>query len=319
MTLRAFALVAAALAAAAGGCGFGPGEASPGEATLRVTREFGAVPMVEATLEGPTETDTVVRFLDANADLETSYGDNFVDSIDGYAGSTAGGDDEDWFFFVNGYYSDVGSGERQVLPGDRIWWDYRYWQAAYRVPAVVGSWPEPFLHGEGGEAPPTVIQCFTARADCEQVSGALTDAGVDARLKEPAEPRSEPGSLRLLVGPWEEVRADPAARAIESGPGRSGVYATIGDCRGELVLTVEDDHGGPALHLDDAGLIAAVRRGQDQPTWVVTGTDAPAAGVAAAALGSGVLRDRYAVAFGDGQVQPVPAAAPASDPEVGCR
>jgi hypothetical protein len=319
MTPRALVLAAAALAAAASGCGFGPGEASPGEATLRVTREFGAVPMVEATLEGPAETDTVIRLLDANADLETSYGDNFVDSIDGYAGSTAGGDDEDWFFFVNGYYSDVGAGERQVLSGDRIWWDYRYWRAAYRVPAVVGSWPEPFLHGEGGEVPPTVIQCLTDRADCDRVSGALADAGVEARLIEPAEPRPAPDSLRLLVGPWEEIRADPAARAIESGPGRSGVYATIYGCRGELMLTIEDDHGRPALHLEDAGLIAAVRRGEDQPTWVVTGTDAPAAGVAAAALGSGVLRDRYAVAVGDGQVQPVPAAASAGDSGVGCR
>jgi len=319
MMPRAIAVAVAAIAiAAATGCGLGPGEASSGEASLRVTREFGAVPMVEATLEGPAETDTVVRFLDAHADLETSYGDNFVDSIDGYAGSTAGGD-EDWFFFVNGYWSDVGSGERQVLAGDRIWWDYRYWQAAYRVPAVVGSWPEPFLHGEDGDAPPTVVQCLTARTDCERVTGALAAAGVDAPLIEPAAPRPAPESLRVLVGPWEEIRGDPAARSIESGPGRSGVYATFGRCRGGLALTVEDDHGRPALSLDGAGLIAAVRRGGDQPTWVVTGTDAPAAGVAAAALGSGVLRDRYAVAFADGQAQPVPAAEPASAPEDGCR
>jgi hypothetical protein len=319
MKSPALAIAAAAiLLAAAGGCGFGPGEPSSGEATLRVTREFGAVPMVDATLEGPTETDTVVRFLDEHADLETSYGDNFVDSIDGYAGSTAGGGEEDWFFFVNGYYSDVGSGERRVLPGDRIWWDYRYWQAAYRVPAVVGSWPEPFLHGEDGEAPPTVIQCLTARADCDPVSDALEDAGVDAEMIEPQAPRPEPEALRILVGPWEEIRGDPAARAVESGPGRSGVYATIGDCDGELVLTVSDDHGRPALRIEGGGLIAAVRRGGDQPTWLVTGTDSPAAGVAAAAIGSGVLRDRYAVAFGDGQVQPVPAAAPASAPLEGC-
>ncbi|GIK78358.1 MAG: hypothetical protein BroJett022_20480 [Actinomycetes bacterium] len=319
MMPRAIALAAAVTAlAAAAGCGFGPGEAVPGEASLRVTREFGAVPMVAATLEDPAETDTVVRFLDAHADLETSYGDNFVDSIDGYAGSTAGGGDEDWFFFVNGYWSDVGSGERRVLAGDRIWWDYRYWQAAYRVPAVVGSWPEPFLHGEGGDPPSVVVQCLTSRADCEPAGAALAAAGVDARTIAPAAPRSAPGSLRLLVGPWGEIRDDPAARSIESGPGESGVYATFGRCRGELALTVEDERGRPALRLDDAALIAAVRRGEEQPTWVVTGTDAPAAGAAAAALGSGVLRDRYAVALADGRVQPVPAAAPAEAPEARC-
>jgi hypothetical protein len=319
MRAAALAIAAAAILVAAGGCGFGPGDASPGEAALRVTREFGTVPMVEATLEDPTESDTVVRFLDDHADLETSYGDNFVDSIDGYAGSTAGGGDEDWFFFVNGYYSDVGSGERRVLPGDRIWWDYRYWQAAYRVPAVVGSWPEPFLHGEEGEAPPTVIQCLTAPADCERVGDALADAGVDPRTVAPPAPRPDPEALRILVGPWEAIRADPAASPVEDGPGESGVYATIGRCRGELALTVTDDHGRPAAALEDAGLIAAVRRGGDQPTWLVTGTDAPAVGVAAAALGSGVIRDRYAVAFAGSRVLPVPAPEPASGQEAACR
>ncbi|HET6831855.1 MAG TPA: DUF4430 domain-containing protein [Solirubrobacterales bacterium] len=320
MKAAALVLAVAAIAATASGCGFGPGESSPGEATLRVTREFGTVPMVEANLEDPTESDTVVRFLDDVAEIETSYGDNFVDSIGGFAGSTAGGED-DWFFFVNGYWSDIGSGERPVLPGDRIWWDYRYWQTAYRVPAVVGSWPEPFLHGEhrdGAAAPPTIVQCLTAREDCDEVSGALAAAGVDARLVDLAEPREEPDALRVLVGPWDALRGDPAARAVESGPGESGVYATIGRCRDELALTIEDDHGRPAERLADAGLIAAVRRGDDQPTWLITGTDAPAAGVAAAALGSGVLRDRYAVAFGDGRVLPVPAAAAADEAEGGC-
>jgi len=316
MRAAALAAAAAVLVAAAGGCGFGPGESAPGEATLRVTREFGAVPMVDATLEDPAETDTVIRFLDDNADIDTSYGDNFVDSIDGYAGSTAGGD-EDWFFFVNGYWSDVGSGERRVLPGDRIWWDYRYWQTAYRVPAVVGSWPEPFLNGEHGEAPPTVVQCLTARQDCGRVEAALADAGVDARMIDVARPRADPDALRVLVGPWDEIRGDPAAAEIGSGPGESGVYATFGSCRGATALTVEDDHGRPAERLTGAGLIAAVRRGEDQPTWLVTGTDAPAAGVAAAALGSGVLRDRYAVAFGDGRVLPVPASGSAA--AGGCR
>jgi hypothetical protein len=132
-------------------------------------------------------------------------------------------------------------------------------------------------------------------------------------------PREQPDALRVLVGAWDALRGDPAARSIESGPGESGVYATIGRCGDGFELTIEDDRGRPAERLTDAGLIAAVRRGEDQPTWLVTGTDAPAVGVAAAALESGVLRDRYAVAFGDGRVVPVPAAAPAAEPGEGCR
>ena len=36
----------------AAGCGLGPGESSEGEATLTVTRDYGAEPMLEATEHG---------------------------------------------------------------------------------------------------------------------------------------------------------------------------------------------------------------------------------------------------------------------------
>ena len=63
MTRTAARLAATALACAvaAGGCGVGPGEAAEGEATLVVTRDFGAEPLASGTLEGPTPSDTVVR------------------------------------------------------------------------------------------------------------------------------------------------------------------------------------------------------------------------------------------------------------------
>ena len=36
-------------------------------------------------------------------------------------------------------------------------------------------------------------------------------------------------SLRLLVGPWSDVRADPSRRAARGRPGASGVYAPSDD------------------------------------------------------------------------------------------
>lgn len=298
-------------AAAVGGCGFGPGESAEGEANLRVTREFGVVPMVDATLEDPTESDSVVRFLDSNADVETSYGGNFVDSIDGYEGSTGGGGEEDWFFFVNGYYSDIGAGETGVLPGDRIWWDYRFWQAAYRVPAVVGSWPEPFLNGYGGERYETVVECLAETAACDSVVGALRDAGADPRLDVVSKPAEHPGDLRVLVGTWANLRTDAAAREIESGPERSGVYGRFSQCGEAWQLEIDDSRGDPAGFYPDAGLVAAVRQGDDQPTWVVTGTDDDSVSAAAGLLEADSLTDRYAAAVVDETELRLPAAAPA--------
>ncbi len=297
------------LCVAAAGCGLGPGDAEQGEASLRVTRDFGAELLAEATLEDPTESDTVVRFLDQHAEIETSYGGNFVDSIDGLAGSTAGGED-DWFFFVNGYYSEIGAGEAKVHGGDRIWWDYRDWRGAYRVPAVVGSFPEPFLHGESGSAaaPAVELECIGAAADgCATAAAALDDAGIDYEREQLAAPEAAGEALRVLVGPWADLRADPAAAQLERGPATSGVYATLGPCDGGYQLAVLGPDAKPRLRLADAGFIAALRRGDDPPTWVVSATVPAAVERAAALIGPATLRDRYAVAAG-------PAGAPLTVP-----
>ncbi len=311
MRPSAVPLVAMALlcALAAGGCGFGPGETEEGEASLRVTRDFGASELVDATLTDPTESDTIVRFLDEEADIETSYGGNFVDSINGLEGSTVNGGADDWFFFVNGYYSDIGAGEATVQVGDRIWWDFRDWQEAYRVPAVVGSFPEPFLHGEGGEPLDVVLQCVGAAGGCDTVAAALDDAGVDYDREDGAAPEEHPDDLRVLVGEWGDIRSDDAAAQLESGPSASGVYAEFAQCGAGYELDVLGSDARPRLGLEDAGLVAALRHEDDQPTWVVTGTNPEAVERAASLIGEETLRDRYAVATGPSG-EPVSAPAP---------
>jgi hypothetical protein len=318
MTRTVAMLAAAALigATAAGGCGFGAGASEEGTAELRVTRDFGATELASGTLENPTESDTVVRFLDDETDIDTSYGGNFVDTIDGLEGSTVSGGDEDWFFFVNGYYSDIGAGESRVHVGDRIWWDYRYWQEAYRVPAVVGSFPEPFLHGRDSKRVGVVVECLNRDpAPCDEVASALADAGVDAAREDAAAPQPHPDELRVLVGPWETLREDPAARQVEAGPATSGVYARAERCDYGYRFDVLDDHGTPRAGLAPGGLVAAVRDGEDQPTWLVAGTDGASVGIAAGLVGEETLRDRYAVAAGEnGEPVSVPEAGPPAGP-----
>ncbi len=300
------------------GCGLGPGESQSGEASLVVTRDFGAETMVDATVEDPRESDTVIRVLDREADIETSYGGNFVDSIDGVAGQGRGGD-LDWFFFVNGYFSEIGGGEAPVRPGDRIWWDYRDWSGAARIPVVVGSWPEPFLHGEEGTAPPLVVECLTAEDVCGTVAERLEEAGADPQVRDLRLPEAVAGSLRVLVGPWERLRADPAARDMEAGPQRSGVYALPQRCPdGEWGLLVQGAAGQPRAGLAPAGFVAAVERPGEEATWLVAGTsDGEAVREAAELLDADSLRNRYAVAVSGGEEQPIPAAAGsgADDPE----
>jgi hypothetical protein len=296
---RGMAAAAALLCAAAAGCGFGPGASSDGDATLTVTRDFGAERLVDAKLSDPPESETVMRFLDGEADVETRYGGGFVQSIDGLEGATRGDRTFDWFFFVNGIESPIGAAEARVYGGDRVWWDYREWTAAMRAPAVVGSWPEPFVHGSEGKAFPVRIDCLAEEDDCSAVAGRLEAEDVPASI---STERAKLGVelLRVVVGPWEAVREDRAAVQIEGGPSRSGVFATF---------EPEPDGGYDLVPLDPSdrevarggssageGLVAAVRLGEEQPTWVVTGTDQAGVDAAVELLDADSLRDHYAVA-----------------------
>src|SRR5690349_6041579 len=202
-TAVATALLLAALAAA--GCGLGPG-ADVGDVRLTVTREFGAVPVLDRSLAAK-ESDTVMRLLEGEADIETRYGGGYVHAIDGTAEGQRDGDPYDWFFYVDGVESPIGAAEYELNGGERVWWDYRDWSATNHVPAVVGSWPAPFADGIGGKRHPVAIECATAsrgsfRTDavqkepqpCVAVRRALEREGVEVASGEPEK------AVRVLVG-----------------------------------------------------------------------------------------------------------------------
>jgi uncharacterized protein DUF4430 len=283
---RGFAAALALCAAAVAGCGLGPGK-DEGHVTLTVTRDYGTEVMLQKT-DSIRESDTVIRLLDRNADITTRYGGGFVQSIDGLAGGTSGGRRSDWFFYVNGIESQVGSAEYDPSGGDRIWWDYRDWTAAMRVPAVVGSWPEPFVHGFHGERWPRVLDCRATAATCESANRRLGRFGVSGS-------GTASDAIVVLVGTWNVVRKDPDAALLADGPDRSGVFARFAGTRRPL-LDLLNQQGQPAGSIGKGGgLIAALRPGDGAPTWVVTGTDAKGVAAAAALLGP-ALRNHYALA-----------------------
>jgi hypothetical protein len=139
---RFAALLLATLALA--GCG--GAERGGGTATLWITRDRGAVLMVDAKVPAG---QTLLRALRSHAKVDTRYGGRFVEAIDGVAGSL--GKRHDWFWFVNGLAGDRSAAEYRLRAGDVAWWDYRDWTHDADLPVVVGAFPEPFLHGYGGK------------------------------------------------------------------------------------------------------------------------------------------------------------------------
>jgi hypothetical protein len=297
-TAIAIALLLAALAAA--GCGLGPGN-GVGDVELTVTRDYGTVPMLHRELGGVTESDTVMRVLERNAEIGTRYGGGFVQSVDGFEAQESVDRSLDWFFYVDGVESTVGAADYSLSGGESVWWDYRDWGAAMRVPAVVGSWPQPFLGGYDGRVHPVAVECLGGGAACATVRGRLEGAGVSVASGSPD------GAIQVLVGPWARVRLDQAAAQIEGGPQASGVFAEFRPAPGGYALEGLGEDGKPARVFGTAaGLVAATRHYEAPPVWVVTGSSR--AGVAAAAdlLDAADLSDHYAVAVEGGKETPLP-------------
>jgi hypothetical protein len=302
-TAVAIALLWAALAAA--GCGFGAGP-GVGEVSLTVTRDYGAERLQPPLTDEATESDTVMRVLDRNAEISTRYGGGYVSSVDSVTEASRDGRRYDWFFYVDGVESPVGAADFDLHGGEAIWWDYRDWPAASRVPAVVGAWPHPLLGGYEGQVRPVALECRGGAAACAAVRRRLGEAGVVLAKGSPSD------AIRVLVGPWARLRDDPAAAQLERGPQASGVFARFSPRADGYRLRGLDESGDPVRDFGpDAGLVAATRRYESPPVWIASGATARGALAAAGLLDAAHLRDHYAVATERGRETPLPIEVPA--------
>lgn len=253
-----------------------------------------------------------MRVLDRSTEISTRYGGAFVQSIGGLQGTSHGGRPYDWFFYVNGLWSPVGAAEYALRGGEEIWWDYRDWSVGTRVAAVVGSWPQPFVGGYEGERHPTAVKCLGGGAACGVVRRRLRDAGASLAAGSP------PDAIRVLVGPWARLRGDRDAALLKDGAGESGVFVDFRSTVPSPQITRKRNSGrlefwgldqtGEATRAfgPRAGLVAATRRYEAPPTWLVTGGTAAGVRAAARLLDADDLRDHYAVATEGGEETPLP-------------
>jgi hypothetical protein len=295
------ALAAVAAAAALSGCGLGAGAGTRG-VNLRVTQAFGARGLGAVSARHVPGSETVMRMLERSFRIRTRYGGGFVQSIDGHAGDGAR---TDWFYFVNGVLAPKGAATTAVHRGDQIWWDLHDWRATATIPAVVGSYPAPFVTGVGGKRLPTTLECGAGLGKaCERVSAALTAIHVPV-ARQLIGTGSGPDTLGVVVGTWAQIHSQVAATLIAHGPSASGVYARFTASGGGLQLLDPQAQVVRTLH-GDVGLVAATADSTSAPTWLITGTDAAGVAAAAGALTPAALRDHFALAVRGGSQIPVP-------------
>jgi hypothetical protein len=302
VTLRVPAAAGAiAVAVALAGCGLGAGKGTS-DVAVTVTRNFGTAPVASANEPKVPGSQTVMRLLERSFHVTTRFGGGFVQSINGQSGTSSR---RDWFYYVNGLEASLGAAGTAVHKGDRIWWDLHDWSATDSVPAVVGSFPEPFVHGTGGRRLPTTLACASdAGAACKQVGAEFHRIGVPTPTVLIGT-GSGPDSLAVVVGTWRDLHGELAATLVEHGPGSSGVYARFTQNGSTLQLMNPSGHVVRTLG-PGAGLIAATGQGSTGTVWMITGTDAAGVSAAAAALTPTRLRDHFALAVAGKADIPLP-------------
>ncbi|HWF35727.1 MAG TPA: hypothetical protein VG295_10140 [Solirubrobacteraceae bacterium] len=271
-------------------------------ATITVSRDFGVHRIAERTQIRVTGSQTLLALLRSTFPVQVAG--NTVTSIDGVSAPPG----SRWFLWVNG--SSIGLGTRTlpslVRPGARIWWDLHDDTATRNIPVVVGSFPEPFVHGIAGKRLPVALECAPdVTAACDRVSAAMAAVGVPA-ARQLLGTGSGTSTLGIEVATWRELRGEIAALLITHGPSTGGVYARFAG-PGASTLELLDAGGRVVRRLRaGAGLVAGTGNPTTAPTWFVTGTDAAGVAAAAAALTPGRLDNHLAVAAQGTHYLPVP-------------
>jgi hypothetical protein len=172
---------------------------------IAVTQNFGEKLIFEQSLNIKENTSALDALKQA-APVETSYGGGFVSGINGIRSRYAGGVTarEDWFFYVNGLISNVGASDYVLQPGDTEQWDFHSWSLHSFTPAVIGHFPEPFLHGYSGKTRPTVIvytDKFREEAkNLERKLGELGAHAVGSKEFSALSPNEKENSNLILIG-----------------------------------------------------------------------------------------------------------------------
>jgi hypothetical protein len=128
------------------------------QARIIVTRDFSDEALIDEYITVTGEISAMAALMDI-AEVETAYGGGFINGINGLRSGYSDNHEskEDWFLFFNGIMSNTGALDYTLNPGDVQHWDYHNWDFRQFIPAIIGDFPEPFLHGYKGKIYPTVV------------------------------------------------------------------------------------------------------------------------------------------------------------------
>jgi hypothetical protein len=287
--------------AALSACGLQPAKGSS-NVTITVTRDFGASTVGTASEARIPSSQHLAALLRRYFRVVPSTIQRTERAINGYAGDSSS---RYWFYYVNGIAVQAGATNPEgrpvtplntlIHPGDRVWWDLHDPAAVRTIPAVVGSFPEPFVHGIGGKRYPTTLECASGlQAACNGIGAQLRRDGVPV-ADQALGTGSGQDTLAIVVATWRQLAGSLAGDLVAHGPRNSGVYAKFADDGSALELL--NPRGQVVRTLGaGAGLVAATNDYVNQPEWLITGTDVAGVAAAASTVTPAKLHDLFALA-----------------------
>lgn len=247
------------------------------QVTLLVTKDYGKEIIFNEKVE-INEGYTVMDILEENLQIGTKWGGDFVSEINGIKTDNGGvsGKRKDWFYFVNGVCADVGATAYELKNGDVVWWDYHPWENMSSTnPAVIGSFPEPFLHGYGNKINNTVIMASKNNLDLANSlkNSLLSKVTTNIEVKELNESLIENRlGPTIVIGQWDEINKIDYLNTLNEGYKRTGVNVHFIDDGIELL---KYDGTIQRKIKENAGVITATGEGlgDDKPLWLIVGID----------------------------------------------
>ncbi|MDS1029252.1 DUF4430 domain-containing protein [Bacillota bacterium LX-D] len=240
--------------------------------SLWITKDFGKSSLLkkEIILE---KNWTVFDVLQSSAQLETAQGGGFITGINGLTAES--GQKKAWMYYVNGIFANVGVLDYLPHLGDVIWWDYHKWESMSTFPAVIGSYPEPFLHGYKGKVKTTTILSLSENQELadklKQVLKAKGVASVQCQdlAKNQSLTRTGP---TIVLGEWKKLRQ------IKSLSELNAAYSKTGTCvhfTGKGLEIINSSNKVAKTLTKSAGAIVATGdgNGDEKPLWLVVGID----------------------------------------------
>lgn len=245
--------------------------------TLQVTRDFGAQVVSHKKVELQKDW-TILDLLKANLEIETDLDGEFINGINGLKTDKGGlsGKRTDWFYYVNGICADMGADAYRLQGGETVWWDYHLWESmGSAISAVIGSYPEPFIHGYGGKTGGTTVMHAPEKVKLgEKLKKALEAKGVKTVTLSGIEEdvlKKRKGPV-LVIGEWPELNQVKWLQDFNKAYRKTGTGVHFTDQGLELIQyngEVDREVSG------SAGVIIATGSGlgDEAPLWIVGGTD----------------------------------------------